>query len=438
MNEPPQWIYIFFLFFLLFLSMIFSSGETAFLSVNKLKIKYLKEKKSRKAARVEKILNNKQQFLTTSLIGNSLVNILISVLLTAIMIKIAGSKGLGIAVTAATIAVLIFGEIIPKSVALVFSEPIALKFSNFILALMYILSPIVYLLSGFTKIFLKLCGIKNLISDEKLTDADLKDFFEVSEETGSLKTEEKKVLEKILNYGDITVKNIMTPRPSITAIENTATPKEIIELSHTSRFSRFPVYGEGIDDILGILYIKDFLFSKENGGDFLNLTDSQFEIKEYLRKPVFVFENTELSKLQEIFKTEKQNMVIVIDEYGGTLGLATLEDLNEEIFGNLADEYDSDEAAKDEPITDNIKNTNDDNFLLDILGTLRISDLNDDLGTSFDSQYYDTIGGLIMEKCGEVPKTGFSIIMENYLFTVKKIEGNRIAELQVSLAGEEQ
>lgn len=439
MNEPPpQWLYILLLIVLLFLSMMFSSGETAFLSVNKLKIKYLREKKNKKAARVEKILKNKQKFLTTSLIGNSLVNILISVILTALMVELVGAKGLSIAVTAATIAILIFGEILPKSIALVFSEPIALRFSGFILFLIKLLAPIEWLFSGFTKFFLKFLGVKNLQSNEALTDADLKDFFDVSQAHGDLRSEEKAVLEKILSYGDITVKNIMTPRPDIIGLTSDVNPEEIIELSHSSRFSRFPVYEEDIDEIIGIFYIKDFLFSEAAAKDFLQESKEKFDIKRYLRKPVLVFENTELSKLQEIFRKEQQNMVVIIDEYGGTLGIATLEDLNEEIFGNIADEYDTDDAAAEDPNLDNINDESTQNMTQIILGSMRLSDLNEDLGTNLSSDYYDTIGGLIMEKCGEVPQIGSTIKIENYNFTVIKTEGNRISELQVNIAGDEE
>lgn len=438
MSRLPQWAYFLILAFLLFLSMVFSSGETAFLSVNKLKIKYLREKKNKKAARVEKILQNKHRFLTTSLIGNSLVNILISVILTALTVRFAGSAGLGIAVGAATVAILIFGEIIPKSAALVFSEPIALRFSAFILFLMRLLTPAVWLLSGFTALLLKLGGIHNLNAGEALTDADLKDFFDSSQEGGALHSDERNVLEKILNYGDITVKNIMTPRPDITAIQVDAAPMEIIELSHESRFSRFPVYGKDIDDIKGVLYIKDFLFSEDSNSGILKQPEQNFDIKKYMRNPVPVFENTELSKLQEIFKTEKQNMVVVIDEYGGTLGIATLEDLNEEIFGNIADEYDTDEAAADELNLQNVSEDSGDTFSFTVSGNTRLTDLNGDLGTSFSSEYYDTVGGLIMERCGEVPKVNTSIKIENYTFTVKKTEGNRITELEIVLSGEDE
>ena len=444
-EPPPQWLNISFLVVLLFLSMIFSSGETAYLSVNKLKIKYLREKKNKQAARVEKILHNKQKFLTSTLIGNSLVNILISVILTAVTVERAGSNGLGIAVTAATIAILIFGEILPKSVALIFAEPITLKFSAFITAFMFVLSPIERLLSRFTSGGLKLFGINLNETGEVLTDADLKDFFDTSEERGALRPAERDVLEKILSYGDTSIKNIMTPRPGIVALQTGAAFDEIINLSRTSGFSRFPVYENGIDEICGIFYIKDCLLTEEFGSGekvFAGKTADAFtaaplfDIKKYLRKPVFVFENTELSKLQEIFKTEKQNMVIVIDEYGGTRGIATVEDLNEEIFGNIADEYDADDTALDDIHFGSSEQ--EENAVHVIAGNVQLADLNEELGTAFSSEYYDTIGGLIMEKCGEVPALNSSVQIENYIFTVTKTDGNRIAELTVNLCREEE
>ncbi len=438
-NVPPLWIYSLTLVFLLFLSMIFSSGETAYIAVDKLRIKYLREKKNKKAARVEQILKNKQKFLTTSLIGNSLVNILISVILTALLLALVGQNGLGIAVTVATIAILIFGEIIPKSVALVFSEPIALRFSGFILFLMKIFSPLVWLLSGFTNFILKLGGVKNLNSELALTDEDLKDFFDLSHEGGRLRADEREVLEKILHYGDMTVKNIMTPRTKIVALKSDSTAKEIIDISRKSRLSRFPVYGEDIDEIEGIFYVKDFLFSQKK--EFLNSNIENFNLKEYLRKPVFVFENTELSKLQKIFEKEKQNLLVVIDEYGGTLGIVSLEDLNEEIFGDIADEYDTDEAMKDDFDWENLleenQNEKEEKKEYIISASLRLSDLNEDLGTSFSSEYYDTIGGLIMEEKGEIPKEGVAIQLENYIFTVVKTEGNKIVDIKITPSGEE-
>ncbi len=436
-TDPSYWIYTIVLVLLLFLSMSFSSGETAFIAVDKLRIKYLREKKNKKAARVEKILKNKQNFLTTSLIGNSLVNILISVILTALMVRLVGDSGLSIAVGVATIAILIFGEIIPKSVALVFSESIALRFSGFVLILMKILSPIVWVLNGFTKVLLKLGGVKNLNSDVAMTDADLKDFFDLSHEGGQLATAEREVLEKILDYGDVTVKNIMTPRPEVISLQFDLSAKEIIDISKDSRFSRFPVYKEDIDEIEGIFYIKDFLYSKDR--EFLQSNADKFDIKKYLRKPVFVFENTELSKLQEMFKNEKQNMFIVIDEYGGTLGIVTVEDLHEEIFGNIADEYDTDEAAQDEPNLEVMteEESNEEQSYI-ISGSVRLSDINEDLGTSFKSEYYDTIGGLIMEKQGEVPQEGAIVEIENYVFTVIKTEGHKIVDIEITASGEEE
>ncbi len=436
-TDPSYWIYVIILVFLLFLSMSFSSGETAFIAVDKLRIKYLREKKNKKAARVEEILKNKQNFLTTSLIGNTLVNILISVISTALMLRLVGDSGVKIAVGIVTIAILIFGEIIPKSVALVFSESLALRFSGFVLILMKILSPIVWVLNGFTKVLLKLGGVKNLDSDVAMTDADLKDFFDLSHEGGQLADAEREVLEKILHYGDISVKHIMTPRPEVISFQTDLSAKEIIDISKTSRFSRFPVYKDDIDEIEGIFYIKDFLYSKDK--EFLQRNADKFDMRKYLRKPVFVFENTELSKLQEMFKKEKQNMFIVIDEYGGTLGIVTLEDLHEEVFGNIADEYDTDEAAEDEPnleVMTEEESSEDQSYI--ISGSVRLSDINEDLGTSFQSEYYDTIGGLIMEKQGEVPQEGSHVEIENYIFTVVKTDGNKIVDVEITASGEEE
>lgn len=436
MNEPPpQWLYIALLIILLFLSMLFSSGETAYLSVNKLKIKYLREKKNKKAIYVEKILQNKQKFLTTSLIGNSLVNILISVILTSIMVNSVGSNGLTIAVTVATIAILVFGEIIPKSIALVFSESIALKTAKFITFLMILLTPVTFIFSLFTEVILKKFNITKQSNNNNLTDADLKDFFEKGKLTGKLSSDEQSVLNKILNYGDITVKNIMTPRPNIVAIKENSTFNEIIEISKNSHFSRFPVYNEDIDNIAGIFYIKDFLLLEDFNTLISDTTGNtaDFQIQKYLRKPVFVFENTELAKLQEIFKTEKQNIVIVIDEYGGTLGIVTIEDLNEEIIGNIVDEYDIDESVEN----NDFELTFHENNVKTISGSTRLNDLNEMLGINLKSKYYKTIGGLLMENCGEVPKLNTKIKIENYTFLITKIEKNKISELKIYISGEE-
>ena len=335
-GEPPHIILLLISLLALFLmSMFFSSAETAFLSLNKLKLRFLRERNNRAAARAEKILQHKQKFLSTILIGNSIVNIAISVVLTAAALRIFGDSGLGIAVAAGTVLLLIFGEILPKSIALVYPDAMSLAFARFILVLMAILSPVVALFSAITGVLLRLCGIREAQNTAAVTEADLREFFQAREEGGFIGSDERALLTNILRYGDFSVRSVMTPRRDITAIHIGVSAEEIIELSKKSRFSRFPVYSTNIDAIQGFFYIKDFLFSPE----YLD-GSATFQVSAYLRKPLFVFETTKLAQAEKKFHTEQQTMAIVLDEYGGTAGLITVEDVSEEIFGSILDEYD--------------------------------------------------------------------------------------------------
>ena len=575
-GEPPHIVLLLISLLALFLlSMFFSSAETAFLSLNKLKLRFLRERNNRAAARAEKILQNKQKFLSTILIGNSIVNIAISVVLTAAALRIFGDSGLGIAVAAGTVLLLIFGEILPKSIALVYPDALSLAFARFILLLMAILSPVVTLFSAVTGILLRLCGIHEAQNTAAVTEADLREFFQAREESGFIGSDERTLLTNILRYGDFSVRSVMTPRRDITAIHIGASAEEIIELSKKSRFSRFPVYSTNIDEIQGFFYIKDFLFSPE----YLD-GSAAFQVSAYLRKPLFVFETTKLAQVEKKFHTEQQTMAIVLDEYGGTAGLITVEDVSEEIFGSILDEYDvrdtdvpaditvqtgtagqtdiatkgdatgeqgregqplqseqttkpksantdtaatgmnthtaaadisihADTAGTAQAVPDNTAavlptvsksgqlaaipaasklgmvpavhelrtppaaiefgvtpaeiasnsmsasasptaslrtGTGDASALRDeaeavdafsIAGITRLADLNEKLNLNLESQYSDTIGGYIMEKAGEIPAAGYSITAEPYLFTVTKVEANRIVQVEVQMQAEE-
>jgi len=516
-GEPPHIVLLLISLLALFLlSMFFSSAETAFLSLNKLKLRFLRERNNRAAARAEKILQNKQKFLSTILIGNSIVNIAISVVLTAAALRIFGDSGLGIAIAAGTVLLLIFGEILPKSIALVYPDALSLAFARFILLLMAIFSPVVTLFSAITGVLLRLCGIREAQNTATVTEADLREFFQAREESGFIGSDERTVLTNILRYGDFSVRSVMTPRRDIAAIHISASASEIIDLSKKSRFSRFPVYSTNIDDIQGFFYIKDFLFSPE----YLD-GSAAFQVSAYLRKPLFVFETTKLAQVEKKFHTEQQTMAIVLDEYGGTAGLITVEDVSEEIFGSILDEYDvragvnthtaaadisihADTAGTAQAVPNNTSTAlptvskpgqaaaiaateadassaanefgitpteiasksmptstsptasiqagadgiGDDNTgtardeaeeqdAFTIAGITRLADLNEKLNLNLESQYSDTIGGYIMEKAGEIPAAGYSISIEPYLFTVTKVEANRIEQVEVRMQAEE-
>lgn len=426
-GEPPQtFLLLISLCVLFLLSMFFSSAETAFLSLNKLKLRFLCAQNHQAALRAEKILQNKQKFLSTILIGNSIVNIAISVVLTASALRLFGSSGIGIAVAVGTLLVLIFGEILPKSLALVYPDAVSLAFAWLLLLFMTLLSPIVWLFSSVTGALLRLCGVHEKRNTAAVTEADLRDFFEAREEKGFIGSDERILLTKILRYGDFSARTIMTPRRDITAIHIDAGLEEIIALSKESRFSRFPVYTTDIDSIQGFLYIKDFLFSPEH----LQKAEA-FHIQTYLRKPLFVFESTKLAQLEKKFSDEKQNMAIVLDEYGGTAGLVTVQDLAGEIFGTVTDEYDEKEPASQNDVL-----SADSGFVTEgqpftIPGTMRLSELNETFSMEIESDYHETIGGYIMEQAGEIPHAGYSVSIGGYVFTVLNMTANRIDSIEV-------
>ena len=421
-GEPPPelWYYVSLIALLLF-SMFFSSGETAYLACNILKIKYL-AKKNRKAERVLGIIKEKNKFLITSLIGNSIVNILVGVVITSLTLRFSSANAVGIASFVATTLVLVFGEIIPKSVALVFPEKIAINYSFLENLLIKCFLPISSIFLYITSIFMKLFNVKAALKNYLITEDDLKTFFENSEEVTNLTFDEKQIMTQILKYDDAKVKNIMIPRTDIVAINIDSSIEEVINISKESSLSRFPVYKENIDDIKGILYIKDFIFSNEYD-EYISNHEKSFntlKIESFLRKPCFIFANTELTNVRKALAKDGQNLAVVIDEYGGTLGIVTVEDLNEEIFGDIVDEYDD--------ISNSIHlQKYKDGYMLE--GNTPLILLNEHFNINLSSQFNQTLAGFIMEVCGKVPEKGFKLEMEGMIFIVEKLDGNRIEKV---------
>jgi len=415
-HPPPESIYLLLLAFLLLCSMFFSASETAFLSSSRLHIRYLMEKGNKAASRVEKLLRKKTLFLNSILIGNNIVNITTSSLVTAMAISAFGDAGIGIATAAATIIILVFGEILPKSIALIQPERIATKASLPLSIFIVIASPLIFTFTVITGILTMFSGKRKRTDTESVTEEDIKTLIEVGEEEGILETRERDMMHKILKYTNLNTRDIMTPRTDIVSIEINATRAEILEVSRNSRFSRFPVCGEDIDDIRGILYIKDILITP-------NTDDGAFTAKDLLRPALFIFENQKISMVQKKLREENQNIAIVIDEYGGVAGLVTAEDLAEEIFGGLHDEYDKPEAT-----------TQGDSLTVE--GSMRLDEINERLSIRLTSEFYDTIGGFIMERYGDIPIPGTSIADQGYSFTVTAVAGNRVETVKIFRPGE--
>jgi putative hemolysin len=400
--------------------MFFSASETAFLSASRLHLRYLTEKKNRAALRVQNILRRKELFLNTILVGNNAVNITMSAFVTALAVSAFGDAGVGVATAAATFAILVFGEILPKSIALLQSERLALRLSLPLKILIFVLSPVVIAFSIVTGFISLVLGGKKNGERDRFTEEDLKTLIEVGEEEGVLETNERNMLHKILNYADLNTRDIMTPRTDIVAVHIDDSMDDILKLARASRFSRYPVFGDDIDDIRGIIYIKDFLFPDSG--------DSEFSVRQYLRPALFIFESRKVSDVQKTLRAEKQNLAIVIDEFGGTSGLVSTEDLVEEIFGAIRDEYDITPAG--EPAEAGATREEEpEDFIID--GTERLDTLNARLGTAIASSFYDTIGGFIMEKLGDIPAKGSAVRDQGFSFTVTEMDGNRIAAVRV-------
>ncbi|MDR2897374.1 MAG: CNNM domain-containing protein, partial [Spirochaetaceae bacterium] len=294
---------------LILFSMCFSASEAAFLSVNKLRIRFLRSRKDTKAEQVGRLLDKKEALLNTLLIGNNIVNIAVSAILTSLALTIFGSGGVGIATIAATVLLLIFGEITPKTIALSRPEPTAFLFAPLISLIVTLLNPVVWIFTLISRGIARLFGIQFEEKQVSFTEEEIKTMIEVGEEEGVVESGEKDMLHRVFKFTDLTAREIMIPRTRIDAVSIDAGWNEILALSRSSLNSRYPVYGEDIDDIKGIFYVKDFLF--------YDGTPEDFSVKKLLRQPLFILENRTIFSIERQLRESDYNMAIVVDEYSG-------------------------------------------------------------------------------------------------------------------------
>lgn len=397
---------------LILLSLSFSAAESAFLSVNKLRLRSLKNQKNKRAIRVLKLLSDKERLINTLLIGNNIVNVALSSIITFIAIKLFGSAGVGIATFCATILLLVFGEISPKTIATHHPEAIAFFFCAFINFVQIILTPFVFLFTHISRFILKLMGIDTRKKNISFTEEEIKTFIDVSSEAGIIENNEKTMMRQVFKFSDLEAKDIMIPRKEIKALHESASYSEIIEFSQKHQLSRFPIYREDIDDIIGVLYLKDLLFiSSQN-----NFSEEEFSVSKVMRPPLFILETKKMSSIQQMLRENRQSIAIVIDEYSGTDGVLTTDDITFEIFGPVENQNRNSQSDSLEP---------DSSFS----GLTRLIDLNEKLNTKIESRNCETIGGYICEILGHIPQCGESISSEEFTFTVVKMEDKRVAQI---------
>lgn len=414
--DTPGVIQFVILVVLIILSAFFSSAETALTTINNVKVRALvDENPTRRVLTLQKILDNRSKLISAILIGNNVVNISASSLMTSLVIRIWGNSAVGIGTGILTLLVLIFGEIVPKTWAMCNNEKLSLAYARVIYLLMQLLTPVIFVIDKISGLFLGFLHI-DPSARVTMTETELKTYVDVSHEDGVIEQEEKKLIYNVFEFGDSVAKDIMLPRIDMTTIDVNASYEELLTLFRESMYSRIPVYENEVDNMIGIVIVKDFLLveNKEN-----------FKIRDILREVYYTYEYKKTADLLLEMRLITTNVALVLNEYGATVGMITVEDLLEEIVGEIRDEYDADEAEL-------FKKTGD--YEYEVGGSFKLDDINDVLETKFDSEDYDSIGGIMIELLDRFPSEGeFVFTQDNIKLTAKKVDKNRIETVTILL-----
>jgi len=400
---------------LLILSGFFSSAETAFISLNRIKVLSMIEEGNKRAKTVLSIIDRPAKMLSAILIGNNIVNITCSALVTTFTIDMWGSKATGIATGILTILVLIFGEITPKNTANIHATKMALIYAPFIDFLMIVLTPVIFLIDHLAGFFLWILRVDTKQKKDIFTEDEIRTIVSASTEEGEIESNEKTIINNLFDFGDSTAKDVMIPRIDMSMVDVEDSYNDVIALFRETMYTRIPVYETDPDNVVGIINIKDLIITPIDGA---------FDIKKVMRKPYFTYEFKNTSELFKEMQKNSTSIAIVLNEYGSTAGMITTEDLLEEIVGEIRDEYDADEK-------DAITKINDTTYRVD--GTLNLDDLNDELGINLVSEDNDSIGGLIVEKLDRLPKAGDKLTIDNVWMFVEKASSNRAETVIVKL-----
>ncbi len=455
------------LLILLVLSAFFSSAETAFVTCSKIRMRSLEEDGDKRARTVIRILDNKSKMLSAVLIGNNIVNLTASSLATILATRFfsrmtpgIAAAGPGIATGILTILVLIFGEISPKTVATGNADKMALAYARVIYILMKVLTPVIIVINFLAHGFMKIFHIDPEAKQASITASELRTIVDVSHEEGVIENEEHKMIKNVVDFGDSQARDVMVPRIDMTFVQADATYDELMAIFKEDMYTRIPVYEDTTDDVVGIINMKDvLLYSQET--DFsitydelmaifkedmytripvyedttddvvgiINMKDvllysqeTDFSIRKLMRKPHFTYESKKISELLVEMRRTSSSITIVLDDYGATAGLITLEDLIEEIVGEIRDEFDENEK-------DQIEKVGDFEYLAE--ASIKLEDFNEYVGSDLESEEYDTLGGFVMEQLDRLPRKGETLTWENMEFVVEAIEKNRMDKIRV-------
>lgn len=410
----PGVIQLVFLFILIILSGFFSSAETALTTVNRVKMRSMEEEGNKSAARVNKILDNNSKMLSAILIGNNIVNLSASALATTLAIQI--NLAVGIATGILTFVILVFGEVIPKTWAMHSADKLAPMYSGIIYSLMLVLTPIIFLVDKIALLALRIIGINPNEKTSTMTENELKTYVDVSHEDGVIETEEREIIYNVFEFSDALAKDIMIPRINMVTVNINDDYHQVLEVFRKHMYTRLPVYEDDKDNIIGLINIKDFILTDD---------PEKFQIKDILREAHFTYEYKKISDLLYEIREKTTSVTFVVNEYGVTVGMITLEDLLEEIVGEIRDEYDADEMEK-------IKKLDDRNYLIE--GSMNLDDVNDTLQLHLESEEYDSLGGILIEHLDHLPEDGEHVTLSDGItLKVQGIDQNRIEKVLLTL-----
>ena len=411
--DAPGVIQLLFLITLIFLSAFFSSAETALSTVNRVRMRTLEDEGDKRAARVNKILEKYSKMLSAILIGNNVVNLSASALATTLAMRI--SFPVGIATGILTIVVLLCGEILPKTWAMHSSEKLSLAYSGIIYVLLQILTPVIFLVDKIANAILHLLHV-DPNKKVSMTEADLRTYVEVGHEDGVIESEEREMIYNVFDFSDALAKDIMIPRINMVTVDVADTYEEVLSVFRESMYTRLPVYQDDKDNIIGVINIKDFILTEN---------PKTFQVKDILRDAHYTYEYKKVADLLIEIREKTTNVTFVLNEYGATVGMITLEDLLEEIVGEIRDEYDADEAEL-------IQKKGERSWLVE--GSMKLDDINDELGTDLDSEDYDSISGIIIENLDRLPEDNEEVTLDNGIhLKVQGIDQNRIKKVLITL-----
>ena len=403
---------------LLLLSSFFSSAETALTTVNKIRMRTLSEAGNKKADRVLRVTDDSAKMLSAILIGNNLVNLSASSMATTLAVEFWGSYGAGIATGILTLLILIFGEVSPKTMATIQADKLSLRIAIIIEFLMKILTPVIFIVNKLSMGFLFLLGVKPDAYQNSMTEEELRTIVDVGQESGVIEDEERDMIHNLFDFGDAEAKEVMVPRIDMTYVDINATYNEVIQIFREDKFTRLPVCEESSDKVIGIINIKDLLLLSQE-------EIKNFSISKLMYEPYFTFEHKNTADLFVEMKKSSISLAIVLDEYGTTAGLITLEDLLEEIVGEIRDEYDTDEV-------DDITKISDREYL--VLGSANLEDVSDELGLNLQSDDYDTVGGYCLEQLDHLPERNEIILTDNnVLLRIDSLDKNRIEKVYIKI-----